>query len=107
VLLPPGSPDSIAATRDGKKHLLYGEGHFFHDQQVVAAYESAESWTGPVPAADVAGVEQVLKRLKAKKPVKVVMLGDSISTGANASGTVDAMLFHEATGMYLVERVPA
>jgi hypothetical protein len=25
----------------------------------------------------------------------------------DASGAVDAMLFHEATGIYLVERVPA
>ena len=86
VLLPPGSPDSIAASRDGKKHLLYGEGHFFHDQQVIAAYEPAESWTGPVPAAATTG----LARTRARQPVKVVMLGDSISTGANASGVVGA-----------------
>ena len=90
VLLPPGSPDSIAASRDGKKHLLYGEGHFFHDQQVIAAYEAAESWTGPVPAADATGLARTLARLRAKQPVKVVMLGDSISTGANASGVVGA-----------------
>ena len=90
VLLPPGSPDSIAATRDGKKHLLYGEGHFFHDQQVSASYEPAEAWTGLLPGADESGIEQVVEKLKAKEPVKVVMLGDSISTGANASGTVDA-----------------
>lgn len=90
VLLPPGSPDSIAATRDGKKHLLYGEGHFFHDQQVHAAYEPAQAWSGPVPAADTAGLELTLERLKARESIKVLVLGDSISTGANASGTVGA-----------------
>ena len=90
VLLPPGSPDSIAASRDGKKHLLYGEGHFFHDQQVSAAYEAAERWAGPVPATDASGLARVMARLEARKPVKVVMLGDSISTGANASGVVGA-----------------
>lgn len=90
VLLPPGSPDSIAATRDGKKHLLYGEGHFFHDQQVHAAYEPAQTWSGPVPAADTAGLELTIERLKAKESIKVLVLGDSISTGANASGTVGA-----------------
>ena len=90
VLLPPGSPDSIAASRDGKKHLLYGEGHFFHDQQVLASYERAEAWSGPVPAADPDGLELTLERLKAKEPLKVLVLGDSISTGANASGTVGA-----------------
>lgn len=91
VLLPPGSPDSIAASRDGKKHLLYGEGHFFHDQQVIAAYEPAESWAGPVPESDEGGIAQVLERLRAKKPVKIVMLGDSISTGCNASGVEGAL----------------
>jgi acyl-CoA thioesterase I len=90
VLLPPGSPDSIAASRDGKKHLLYGEGHFFHDQQVIAAYEPAGKWTGPVPAADADGLALMLARLRAEEAVKVVVLGDSISTGANASGVVDA-----------------
>jgi lysophospholipase L1-like esterase len=69
---------------------LYGEGHFFHDQQVHAAYEPAEAWNGPVPEADADGLELTLERLKAKESIKVLMLGDSISTGANASGTVGA-----------------
>ena len=90
VLLPPGSPNSIAASCDGTAHLLFGEGHFFHDQQVLAAYEPAEPWTGPVPAADAAGLARILARLDARQPVSVVMLGDSISTGANASGVVGA-----------------
>lgn len=90
VLLPPGSPDSIGASPDGTRHLLFGEGRFFHDQQVVAAYEPAETWTGPIPAADPAGLARVLARLRARQPVKIVMLGDSISTGLNASGVVGA-----------------
>ena len=90
VLLPPGSLDSIAASRDGKKHLLFGEGHFFHDQQVSAAYEPAERWSGPVPAADAPGLSRSMERLAARERFKIVMLGDSISTGANASGVVGA-----------------
>jgi len=90
LLRAPGSPDSIAANRDGTRHLLYGEGHFFHDQQVLATYVPAEPWTGPVPRADAAGLARTLARLKARQPVKVVLLGDSISTGANASGVVGA-----------------
>jgi acyl-CoA thioesterase-1 len=90
VLLPPGSPNSIAASRDGAAHVLFGEGRFFHDQQVLAAYTPAERWTGPVPAADPAGLARTIARLAARQPVKVVVLGDSISTGANASGVVGA-----------------
>lgn len=90
LLPPPGTPDSIMGSRDGKRHLLYGEGHFFHDQQVLATYEPAEVWSGPVPSADPVGLARTLDRLATRQPVKVVLLGDSISTGANASGTVDA-----------------
>ena len=90
VLLPPGSPDSIGATADGQRHLLFGEGHFFHDQQVAATYEAAEAWSGPVPAPDPTGLARVRARLEARQPVKLVMLGDSISTGLNASGVVGA-----------------
>ena len=60
LLPPPGTPDSIMGSRDGKRHLLYGEGHFFHDQQVLATYEPAEAWSGPVPPADPTGLARTL-----------------------------------------------
>lgn len=90
VLLPPGTADSIAATADGTRHLLFGEGHFFHDQQVVATYVPADRWNGPVPAPDATGLARTISRLRARQPVKLVVLGDSISTGLNASGVVGA-----------------
>ncbi|MBS0630760.1 MAG: SGNH/GDSL hydrolase family protein [Verrucomicrobia bacterium] len=90
ILPPPGSPHSIGESRDGTSHLIYAEGHFFHDQQVVASYEAVESWTGPIPAADPTGLARTLARLRAKQPLKIVLLGDSISTGANASGPMGA-----------------
>lgn len=96
-LLPPrGSPDSIDGNCDGTRHLLYGEGHFFHDQQVGADYTSAEPWSGPRPAADPAGLARTLARLRARQPLKIVLLGDSISTGANASGPMGAPPHHPA-----------
>lgn len=96
LLRAPGSPDSIGASIDGTKHLLYGEGHFFHDQQVLAAYASAEPWTGPRPATDASGLARTLARLRAHQPLKIVLLGDSISTGANASGPMGAPPHHAA-----------
>lgn len=90
TLPPPGAPHSIGESRDGTSHVLYAEGHFFHDQQVVASYAPAEAWTGPIPAADPAGLARTLTRLRAKQPLKIVLLGDSISTGANASGPMGA-----------------
>lgn len=95
LLRTPGSPDSIAASCDGMKHLLYGEGHFFHDQQVLANYAPMEAWTGPRSVADAALVRSSA-RLQARQQLKIVLLGDSISTGANASGPMGAPPHHPA-----------
>ena len=87
----PGSPNSYDGFRDGKSHMLYAQGHFFHDLQTVANYTAAESWAGPKPAPAPAGqLARLRARLAAHEPVKLVVLGDSISTGLNASLTGDA-----------------
>jgi acyl-CoA thioesterase-1 len=90
LLPPPGASDSIDGNCDSTRHLLYGEGHFFHDQQVLAGYVPAEPWSGPRPAADPTGLARTLARLRTRQPLKIVLLGDSISTGANASGPMGA-----------------
>ena len=85
----PGSPNSYNGFRDGKTHMLYAQGRFFHDLQTVASYPAAEPWTGPKPARSEQ-LDRIRARLAAREPVKLVVLGDSISTGLNASLTGDA-----------------
>ena len=85
----PGSPNSYNGFRDGKAHMLYAQGRFFHDLQTVANYPAAESWTAPKPARSEQ-LDRIRARLAAREPVKLVVLGDSISTGLNASLTGDA-----------------
>lgn len=84
---PEGSPNSYRERRDGKTWMLFGEGRFFHDLQSVADYQTSETWTGPVPQPAPDGQLGALReKLRRKEPLKLVTLGDSISTGANASG---------------------
>ena len=84
----PGLPNSYDGFRDGKSHMLYAQGHFFHDLQSIANYTAAESWTGPKPApAPTGALDRLRARLAARQPIKIVVLGDSISTGLNASIT--------------------
>jgi lysophospholipase L1-like esterase len=88
---PPKSPHSYSAYRDGKSWMLFGEGRYFHDLQCVAAYPSKDEWKGPRPAAAPEGqLVRIRAKLKAGSPVKLLTLGDSISTGANASGSAGA-----------------
>ena len=87
----PNSPHSYNGFRDGKSWMLFGEGRYFHDLQGAASYPTKEEWKGPRPAP---APEDQLGKLRAKlrtaTPLKLVTLGDSISTGANASGAVSA-----------------
>src|SRR5882757_3315363 len=68
--------------------LLFAEGHVFHDVQVVAAYETKGHWTGLVPAKKSKLLPKTIARLKNKESINLVVLGDSISAGANASGFI-------------------
>lgn len=87
----PESPHSYKACRDGKSWMLFGEGRYFHDLQCVAAYPALNDWKGPQPKpAPEEQLANVRAKCKAGQPVKLVTLGDSISTGANASGAVGA-----------------
>ncbi|RYG75470.1 SGNH/GDSL hydrolase family protein [bacterium] len=85
---PPGSPNSMGGNIDGKNNLLWSEGHFFHDLQVEASYRHAKNeWAGYVPA-PASNLPATLGKLKRKEPLHIVLLGDSISEGYNASSHV-------------------
>jgi lysophospholipase L1-like esterase len=73
--------------RDGNGEILFGGGHEYHDMQTVITYRHAPGlWTGPVPAFAGASLPHTLGKLTAKQALTIALLGDSISTGCNASG---------------------
>lgn len=82
----PNSPNSYRSQRGTDRWMFFGPGRVIHDLQCVATYETADPWRVPWPAA--APDEQLgslRSRLRSKQPVTFVMLGDSISTEADAS----------------------
>jgi lysophospholipase L1-like esterase len=66
--------------------MFYGPGGVMHRLQCAATYASDDVWrvpaTAPAPDAQLGALRE---KLRAKSPVKIVMLGDSISTGADAT----------------------
>ncbi len=82
----PNSPNAYKSQRGTDRWMFFGPGRVIHDLQCVASYASVDDWRVPLPAA--APDEQLdglRAKLRAKQPVKFVMLGDSISTEADAS----------------------
>ena len=70
----------------GGGHVLFHEEHYFHDKQLSVTYTlSQNSWKGPVPYYQGNQLSVTMNKLENKKPRKLILFGDSISEGANAS----------------------
>jgi len=73
-------------------YLMFGEGDLFHRRQVCATYtHQAGLWTAPVPPFCGAQMPQTMRRLRARDRLSIVVTGDSISEGYNASGFVGVL----------------
>ena len=83
--------EGSAFYRVGGGNLIFHEGSFFHQHQCVVTYTHEDAWEGPVPQ------QQDLPRFREKLEKgghgKVLVYGDSISTGANSSAFVCAEPF--------------
>ncbi len=79
-MMPKRAPEGLGP------YMKWAEGHVFHDLQVEVTYRHKDKWPAPVPASGVSLLPRTLALLKAKKALKLVVLGDSISAGYNASG---------------------
>ena len=84
---PKGSPMSIGhKAGDPETSVLFDNGHFFHDHQVEVSYvPRAPKWDAYHPAFAGDRLPRTLAKLKAKEPITLVVSGDSISEGYNAS----------------------
>lgn len=84
---PAGTQRHALTHRDGQGEILFGATQEYHAMQTAVTYEhAADAWTGPAPQLAADRLPRTLARLKAGEPVTIALLGDSISTGCNASG---------------------
>lgn len=70
---------------DEQVGLFFAEGHLFHDLQVEASYDHLSPWQGFVPPAQLDRLPKTARKLNTSAPLKICIVGDSISTGSNAS----------------------
>lgn len=93
-LFPPaGAPRTIPQKADDEtRHVLFENGHWFHDQQAEVTYEhDAPKWDAPIPTVAREQLPHVMAKLQAGQPVTIGVSGDSISAGGNASGMTHAL----------------
>ncbi|QEG40124.1 Arylesterase precursor [Roseimaritima ulvae] len=72
--------------RDGKGEILFGGKLEYHQMQTWITYSKASNdWPVAMPSFDASALPNTIARLQQGRPLSIVLLGDSISTGCNAS----------------------
>lgn len=94
--------------RDGNGEILFGGGHEYHDMQTLITYEHAPvQWPGQLPTFAGERLPRTLRMLTEKQPLSIALLGDSISTGCNASGWAKTAPFQPPYQDLLVRNLEA
>lgn len=84
---PAGSQPYRLTHRDGQGEILFGASHEYHDIQTRVSYtHKPVDWATVVRPSETNALPKTRSRLQQRQRLKVALLGDSISTGCNASG---------------------
>ncbi len=83
----------FAAQRGG--YIYFAECGEMHDRQLAVTYRHSDAWQGAFPQNKAALLPRTVAKLKSGKEMRILVFGDSISTGANSSGTVNVPPFAE------------
>jgi lysophospholipase L1-like esterase len=73
--------------RDGNGEIFFGAKLEYHNMQTCITYRhQPEDWSAVTPKFDEQALPRTIGRLRNGNPVSIVLIGDSISSGCNASG---------------------
>lgn len=83
--------------RDGDGEIFFGARLEYAEMQTCITYAHAPNlWKSALPKFDPSALPRSVQKLLNRQPLSIVLLGDSISAGANASGLFDAAPFQPA-----------
>jgi acyl-CoA thioesterase-1 len=84
---PAGTQKYQLTHRDGNGEIFFGALLEYADLQTCISYEhAADDWRAAVPHFDPAALPRAVHKLLNSKRLSIVVVGDSISAGCNASG---------------------
>lgn len=101
---PKGSQPFGLIRRDGTGDILFGARHEYADMQTLVSYifsPGDSPWPTPASQPAQRQLPRTLRILRSAAPLKVVLFGDSISAGCNASKWADTAPFQPAYGELL------
>ncbi len=78
-------------TRHDGKWLAFAEWVLMYPYQIAVTYKHSDKWGRYIPEARGADLKNFIRKLENKEPVKILVYGDSISAGANATSLKEGM----------------
>ena len=103
---PDGSQRHKLTHRDGNGEILFGGKLEYHQMQTSVTYKKADNaWPVSMPSFDPQTLPATIAKLRDRQDVSIVLLGDSISTGCNASGWGGGAPFQPAFQDLLAEHL--
>lgn len=72
--------------KDDGGYLRFSETGYFHKRQIQVTYRHESEWYGAIPERQGQKLPKTHEKMKHKEHVHVVVYGDSITNGGNASG---------------------
>ena len=88
---PAGSQKYKLTHRGGNGEIFFGAKLEYAGMQTCITYQHAPNqWKSPVPRFDAQALPRSIHKLLNRKPLSIVVLGDSISTGLNSSKNGEA-----------------
>ena len=97
-----GKPFNFTAS---KQYAFFTEGKWFHEHMVYISYKHAATNQKVGEIFEEAKLPKTLKCLKAKKPLSITLYGDSIASGANASGLSLAIPYAPSWGDFIAQEL--
>ncbi|MBR3503523.1 MAG: SGNH/GDSL hydrolase family protein [Clostridia bacterium] len=82
----PSRDDGRCFRRTGGGFIRFCEGASFHEREIAVSYRHRGAWDGPVPENKTHLLPRSAAALASGAPMNLLIFGDSICTGANASG---------------------
>ena len=92
----PSCDDGKTFPRTGGGFIRFSEGSYMHAKQIAVSYRHRGVWPAPVPRDKSCLLPKTIKRLSEGGSTRLLIYGDSISTGANASGFTGAAPFQKS-----------
>ena len=101
-------PDSTKRSfpKKGGGKILFNEGSFFHEKQLAVTYKHHKNaWKGIIPKFRGESLPHSVELLRKKETLHLLLYGDSIAAGANASGRSKAEPNLPDWGSLIVEQL--